>query len=303
MLGIIQCSQEGLRVLNKKIEGGRLVYYELHQGSVDLMMDFCGYEKYQPKYGFGPAIRDNYVLHYIEEGKGQFIYNGKTYHLQAGDLFLLKENELLYYEADINEPWSYYWLGLSGTKVADYFKLSTLMQEGYAIARDFEATQLIGETIKFIVTQNITKDYYSIETLQILSKIYEVLYLIAHQFPLKEASKQKSTHQLYFEARTIMDKQYGNETLNVNYIAELLGVNRSYLSTIFKEHEQMTPKDYLTKVRMSRAKQLLESSDLTVKIVALSVGYSDPLYFSKTFKKYYGYNPSEVEKVTQNTEI
>ncbi|WIK67372.1 AraC family transcriptional regulator [Globicatella sanguinis] len=290
-------------MLNKKIEGGSLVYYELHQGSVDLMMDFCGYEKCPPKYGFGPAIRDNYVLHYIEEGKGQFIYNGKTYHLKAGDLFLLKENELLYYEADINEPWSYYWLGLSGTKVADYFKLSTLMQDGYAISKDFEDTKLIGETIKFIVTQNITKDYYSIETLQILSKIYEVLYLIAHQFPPKEASKQKSTQQLYFEARTIIDKQYGNETLNVNYIAELLGVNRSYLSTIFKEYEQMTPKDYLTKVRMNRAKQLLESSDLTVKIVALSVGYADPLYFSKSFKKYYGYNPSEVAKVTQNTEL
>ena len=145
------------------------------------------------------------MLHYIEEGKGQFIYNGKTYHLQAGDLFLLKENELLYYEADINEPWAYYWLGLSGTKIVDYFNLSTIMQDAFAVAKRFEDTKLIGETIKFIVTQNITKDYYSVETLQILSKIYEVLYLIAHQFPQKVTSKQKSTQQLYLEAKTIMD--------------------------------------------------------------------------------------------------
>ena len=76
---------------------------------------------------FGPAIRDTYVLHYITKGQGKiFIYNGKIVDLKEGDFFLLKPDELTFYQADSKEPWAYYWLGITGGKAPDYFALSQI---------------------------------------------------------------------------------------------------------------------------------------------------------------------------------
>ncbi len=89
-----------------------LVFSEYQTGTIDLSLSFYGYEECTPNYSFGPAIRDTYVLHYITKGKGQFHYKGKIVDLKAGDFFLLKPDELTFYQADSQDPWAYYWLGI-----------------------------------------------------------------------------------------------------------------------------------------------------------------------------------------------
>ena len=106
-----------------------LVFSEYQTGTIDLALSFYGYEECTPSYSFGPAIRDTYVLHYITKGKGQFHYKGKIVDLKAGDLFLLKPNELTFYQADKEEPWSYYWLGMTGGRVYDYFNHSQIAED------------------------------------------------------------------------------------------------------------------------------------------------------------------------------
>ena len=63
-----------------------------------------------------PSVRDNFVLHFITKGKGVFHINKNEIHLEAGDLFLLPKNMVTYYQADAEDPWSYYWIGISGTR-------------------------------------------------------------------------------------------------------------------------------------------------------------------------------------------
>ena len=75
-------------------------FSEYQTGTIDLSLSFYGYEECTPNYSFGPAIRDTYVLHYITKGKGQFHYKGKIVDLKAGDFFLLKPDELTFYQAD-----------------------------------------------------------------------------------------------------------------------------------------------------------------------------------------------------------
>lgn len=59
----------------------------------------------------------------------------------------------------------------------------------------------------------------------------------------------------------------------------------------------MNPQDYITAKRLFHAKSILDSGDFdSIREIALSVGYSDPLYFSKVFKKRYGVSPSVVNK-------
>lgn len=93
-----------------------LVFSEYQTGTIDLALSFYGYEECTPNYSFGPAIRDTYVLHYITKGQGKFHYKGKIVDLKEGDFFLLKPEELTFYQADSKEPWAYYWLGITGGK-------------------------------------------------------------------------------------------------------------------------------------------------------------------------------------------
>lgn len=75
-----------------------------------------GYQKCAPGYTWGPALRDHYLLHYIESGEGWYTGGGKTYHLTKGDLFAVFPSQVVCYVADHLDPWEYYWVGFNGTE-------------------------------------------------------------------------------------------------------------------------------------------------------------------------------------------
>ena len=74
----------------------------------DLYLCFCGYEACQPFHSYGPAVRPNYVIHYIISGKGTFTIGNRTYRLTAGQGFFLMPNVRTYYAADADDPWTYF---------------------------------------------------------------------------------------------------------------------------------------------------------------------------------------------------
>lgn len=84
--------------------------------------------------------------------------------------------------------------------------------------------------------------------------------------------------------------------LNVNDIAKAVHLSPFYLSRIFKEELGITMIEYLTEVRISAARNLLESSDLVLKDIAQKVGYSDVTYFSRLFKKRMGISANEYRR-------
>ncbi|ADL53573.1 AraC family transcriptional regulator [Clostridium cellulovorans] len=91
-----------------------------------------------------------------------------------------------------------------------------------------------------------------------------------------------------------MDEHYMND-ISLSTISENMYMSPVYISKIFKEETGDSPINYLIKVRLNKAKALLDNGELTVKAVAKSVGYDDAYYFSKLFKKYFGYPPSKVK--------
>ncbi|MNN42803.1 HTH-type transcriptional activator RhaS [compost metagenome] len=83
-----------------------------------------------------------------------------------------------------------------------------------------------------------------------------------------------------------------HQQISIDQIAATLGYHRGHLSKAFKQRTGLSPKQYLLKMRMDKAKGLLEGT-LSVDQVASSVGFNDALYFSKQFRKYFGIPPSE----------
>lgn len=271
------------------------LFSEYQTGTFDLALIFYGFEECPPNYSFGPAIRDTYVLHYISKGKGRFHYKGEIIPLEAGDLFLLKPDELTFYQADEKEPWSYYWLGISGSKASDYFDHSQINDLAYLKQSDTCHTQTTAILIKNIVEfAQITK-FKELAQLHLLGQLHELMFHLG-SIAYKEIHEEIApSQQLYLDCKQIIDTQYPTH-LTIRDIAQKLNVHRSYLTTIFKEFQDASPKEYLLYVRMHRAKQLLETTSEPIKFIAYSVGFTDSLHFSKAFKQFWKISPSQFRK-------
>ena len=84
--------------------------------------------------------------------------------------------------------------------------------------------------------------------------------------------------------------------IRISDVADYIGINRTYLTEIFREHMYMSPQEYLIQVRIGKSKELLRQTDLPVNRVASEVGYDDQLSFSRIFKKRVGISPLQYRK-------
>lgn len=90
--------------------------------------------------------------------------------------------------------------------------------------------------------------------------------------------------------------------INTRTLSEQFGLVPSYLSKLFKDYKGISPSDYLLKLRIEKAKELISSQpDFLTKDIAESIGFSDPLYFSKIFKKHTGMTPSEYKSTAKGS--
>lgn len=93
------------------------------------------------------------------------------------------------------------------------------------------------------------------------------------------------------QAKQYMELHYHNR-LQIADVADALGVHVNYLANLFQKQYSTTPKQYLSELRVKKAKKLLLDTDHPVYIVANSVGFSDPLTFSKFFHRMTGMAPT-----------
>lgn len=268
------------------------IYNEFESHNFDLNVDHYGAEQCDSGYSFGPTIRDNYVLHFITNGKGKISINGETTELTAGDIFVLPKNQSIFYQADENSPWTYTWVGFSGSR-AESILTQTRLLEKY-----FLHSHLESEILKKMIDINQTEVQClpMITELILIGHLNQLLAALVQEFPndsLKEASTLAKTY--VHHAIKIIHSQY-NSPVKVSAIAEKLALSRSYLYKIFKQETGYSIKDYIVQVKMNHACQLLANPDLSITEIANSVGYQDPLTFSSAFKNQYHQSPSDYRK-------
>lgn len=88
----------------------------------DLYLCFCGYADCSAGHSFGPAVRPNYIIHYIMKGRGSYTVDGIRYELEEGQGFLIQPGVQTFYQADESTPWSYLWVGFDGARAEEYLK-------------------------------------------------------------------------------------------------------------------------------------------------------------------------------------
>lgn len=256
----------------------------------DFYLCFCGYAKCSPLHSFGPAVRPNYILHYIMEGKGKFLVNGEEYNLRKGQGFLIEPEVQTFYQADEEVPWTYLWIGFGGKKAEDYLRDLGLNKK-----------QLIfqcgcGEELKQIVYSMLKHRKYTAANEYFLEGLlYTFFGTLKENMEIAGNAGEKDGNLYVRKAVEFIQNNYA-DPVRVKDIADYVGVNRSYLYTLFQDNLQLSPKEYLTNFRLTRAAELLQLTDLSVETVAMSCGYQDALGFSKIFKAKMGITPSAYRK-------
>lgn len=95
-------------------------------------------------------------------------------------------------------------------------------------------------------------------------------------------------------------KKYMNihfyRNISVTEIANSIGINDRYLYNLFMKYENISPKKYLSNLRLNRAKSMLEKTESTISEIAVSCGFSDVLTFSRFFSKRMNLSPTEYRK-------
>ncbi len=109
----------------------------------------------------------------------------------------------------------------------------------------------------------------------------------------RDAQTKNQHAQLIQQARAYIAAHYMNPELSLNDVAALVHLSPSHFSVVFAQETNQTFKDYLTEVRLQKAKALLRSTAFKATHIACLVGYNDPHYFSFVFKKNTGYSPTE----------
>lgn len=109
--------------------------------------------------------------------------------------------------------------------------------------------------------------------------------------------KHGSYSYLIEKARQYISQNFQNANLSIDTVARHLNISNSYFSILFKQETSQTFVDYLTAIRIEKAKTLLKASGYRTYEISDQVGFNNPTYFSTTFKKHTGHSPSEYRKL------
>lgn len=264
-------------------------YHTLNNQSVESNILFFGQENCLPNYFFkGNNVRHNYVIHYIQAGKGIFSLAGHhTVSLSKGDLFVLPKGIPCFYKADSQDPWSYFWIGLSGVKIQSMLNASSLSTKYYlrhiTSSKVFTSFKNLYDAVHF--PSSLANDVL------IESLIYRFFYCLITEYPNRKSRHQVNYNQQLKLAVNYLEQNYADNACSITQLCHQLDISRSYLYTLFKKNMNLSPQKFLTQLRMEEAKEDLNDTDYTVQQIAANVGYVDEFTFSKAFKRYTGFSP------------
>lgn len=118
---------------------------------------------------------------------------------------------------------------------------------------------------------------------------------LAYRDSLTNQQHGAMLHQVH----TYIDRHYMDAALSLNEVAGQVNLSPSHFSAVFSQETGQTFKEYLTEVRIRRAKELLRSTTLKSFEISYQIGYSDPHYFSYVFRKQTGLSPKEYRQQAQ----
>ncbi len=244
---------------------------------------YCGREECAPGHNFGPAVRPHYLIHFILNGKGSYQVGEERYELKKGEAFLIRPQEITYYEADMENPWEYAWTAFDGEAAEEMLKTAGITAKRPVC--DILKLEECERYLKLMVDKFNRPGYHEYE-------LTGYFYLIFSTIARAETRREETADQGYYEKALSYIRHNYSYDIRVTDIARYVGIDRTYLFKIFKQYAGSSVKKYLTEYRILSAKYMLADTNYSMTEVALSCGFYDLPSFCRNFRKLEGITPA-----------
>lgn len=248
------------------------------------MVIYCAREQLTGGNRYGPIIRKSIVIECNETGKGGVIINGKAFSFGPKQCYVLFPGDTVIHLCDPDEPRGGMFCFVNGLALSQHFRAAGLSSD-----KPFMPDHLFPQVQQCL--QEVLSDYKSRDAgapMRQASRIYGLLGV------LLEGKTISAREDAVSKAIGIMEANYP-DPLSVEQLADTVGLERTYFSSLFKEKTGFSPYQYLTQLRVQKAKLLLAEPEHSIAEVAELVGM-DPRNFSRLFKSITGNTPLTFRK-------
>ena len=236
-------------------------------------------------------VLNEYQLLYLTEGEGIFeSTNQRPIRIKEGDLFLLFPGEWHTYHPLPSRGWKSYWIGFKGRNVDDRVRAGFLSPTKpiYHVGFSSDLVHLYDEAMKTAREEAA----YSQQTLAgIVNHLVGLMYSLERNRVLnKDLGHVDMVNRARLRIRESLESD-----LTIQQVAEEMGISYSNFRKLFKEFTGSAPAMYQQELRLQRAKEMLSTTDMSIKEIAYRLNFESPDYFSAKFKSKMGVKPSDIK--------
>ncbi len=252
---------------------------------------YVTYIGYFPKAAYHYRERKNGctddILIYCVRGKGWYKIKDKLFEVQPNEYFILPATkEYMSYGADEKDPWTIYWVHFSSSDI-------------YTFNRSFEIGLFDGPQQIALNEKGLELWEYMYQNLEMgygkenLNRTNLCLYHFVSTFlyPDININEKKQDEKDLISNTILFMRSKLAEKLTLEDLALMNKLSASHFSLLFKKGTGMSPLDYFIHLKLQQACLLLLTTEIKVKQIAADLGYDDPYYFSRLFKKYMKISP------------
>ena len=270
---------------------------DFKDNSTPLVVGSCGtYRlKTRPKLPtYWQKGRRDYQILYVANGKTHFWFDGKEEIVSAGHMVLYKPEEIQKYVYYLEDNPEVFWIHFTGSDVKNILAYHGISLDEHVfycgVLPDYKA--LFRKII-----QELQLCRYGYED-YIASLFNDILLLVDRQ----QHEQKKATGNVQEQIERAAAYFNENTKISIDDYAESLHISTNWFIHNFKQYAGMSPAQYILSLRMVNAQSLLERTTYNIKEISEIVGYENPLYFSRVFKKEIGKSPAKYRKEMIPTE-
>ncbi|MCR8634186.1 helix-turn-helix transcriptional regulator [Paenibacillus radicis (ex Xue et al. 2023)] len=246
-----------------------------------------------PDHRFPQRMIDYYALHFVMNGKIRHVYGEQQIELAKGDVFCAYPGVVYrHFIIPSDQPLEMIWVSIDGGQTP-----LLLEKAGFRPSAPY-VLSLIGKELETSLVHLFSQheDNSSRRQVELIAAIYRIFGLM---IPQKSTDKSDAGPAAWIPRSIEYMNMHYTENINVQDVAAYISVHRAYFSKIFSQQIGMTPIQYLQKLRMERALQLLQQTRHTVTEIAIMLGYPDLYSFTRAFSKHYAASPSKLREKMQ----
>ena len=240
---------------------------------------------------YRPKGRLDYQLLYIASGRAHFYFDGKPTVVEAGNMVLYRpkeEQRYYYYGADQTEV---YWVHFTGNDVKNILRKYGITDNTRIIYTGI-SIEYKNLFISMIEELNLQKISYE----EILVNYFMILLIHLHRLTLQKPRRKNLQNMNEMEQAAQYFRMHYNKTISIDNYAASHNMIISWFIQNFRQYANTTPAQYIQSLRVTNAKILLETTSYNITEISNLVGYENPLYFSRFFRKQCGMSPTQFRK-------